>query len=115
MNASEPLPRAALTGAYAVIFVSLRNGHEQDSYGHTADRMVELAAQQPGYIGVRSARGGDGVGITVSYWRSLDDIAAWRAHAEHSLARQHGRERWYENYELQIAKIERAYDWQRND
>lgn len=115
MNVGAALPRAALTGAYAVIFVSLRTDREQDSYGATADRMVELAAQQPGYIGVRSARGADGVGITVSYWRNLDDIASWRAEAEHSLARQHGRERWYENYELQIAKIERAYDWQRND
>lgn len=118
MTGPNPLPRTVLTGAYAVIFISQRvisDGQHsgQDSYGQTADRMVELAAQQPGYIGIRSARGADGLGITVSYWRSQEEIAAWRAQAEHSLARQHGREHWYEHYELQIAKIERAYDWQR--
>ena len=108
------LTPAVLTGAYAVIFISQRTASGQDSYGVTADRMVELAAQQPGYIGVRSTRADDGLGITVSYWRSLDDIGHWRRHAEHTLARDHGRAEWYEHYELQIAKIERAYDWQRD-
>lgn len=110
MTATALLPRA-LSGAYAVIFVSQRTATGQDGYGSTADRMVELAAQQPGYIGVRSARDAEGLGITVSYWRSLDDIANWRRHAEHSLAREQGRAEWYEHYELQIARIERAYDW----
>ncbi len=120
MTDTSALPRAALTGAYAVIFISRRRAGEQDgqhseSYGATADRMVELAAQQPGYIGVRSVRDSEGLGITVSYWQSLSAIAAWRAHAEHTLAREHGRERWYDDYELQISRIERAYDWQRED
>ncbi len=106
------LPRAALVGAYAVIFISQRRAGEHDSYGATADRMLELAAQQPGYIGVRSVRDGSGLGITVSYWQGLEQIAAWRAHAEHTLAREQGRDRWYERYELQISRIERAHDWQ---
>ena len=112
MTDTDLLPRA-LAGAYAVIFVSQRTATGQDGYGITADRMVELAAQQPGYIGIRSARGTDGLGITVSYWRNLGDIANWRQQAEHTLAREQGRAEWYEHYELQIARIERAYDWQR--
>lgn len=95
---------------YAVIFTSQRT--EGDAgYGATADRMVELAAQQPGYLGVESARGADGLGITVSYWRSLDDIAAWRRQLEHRAARDQGRAQWYSHYELRIAKVERAYGW----
>ena len=94
---------------YAVIFTSLRTPGDEAGYGATADRMVELAAQQPGYLGVESVRGADGVGITVSYWETEAHIAAWRAHAEHTLARERGRSAWYGHYELRVAKVERAY------
>jgi heme-degrading monooxygenase HmoA len=98
---------------YAVIFSSQRSARDESGYGETADRMVELAAQQPGFIGVESARDAAGFGLTVSYWRSLEDIARWRAHAEHTLARDTGRAQWYMGYELRIAKVERAYGWRR--
>jgi heme-degrading monooxygenase HmoA len=93
---------------YAVVFTSQRQG-EDDGYGAMADRMQELAAQQPGYLGVESARGADGLGITVSYWASEADILAWRRNAEHTLARERGRSRWYSHFELRVAKVERAY------
>jgi heme-degrading monooxygenase HmoA len=93
---------------YAVIFTSLRSAGDA-GYGSTADRMMELAAQQPGYLGVESVRGDDGLGITVSYWESESSIADWRKHAEHTLARERGRSEWYEHYELRVAKVERAY------
>jgi heme-degrading monooxygenase HmoA len=99
---------------YAVIFTSQRAAAEL-GYGEAADRMVELASQQPGYLGVESARGDDGLGITVSYWRSLEDIAAWRRQLEHTAARNNGRAQWYTHYELRIAKVERAYGWDRED
>ena len=94
---------------YAVIFSSQRNGHDDAGYGEAAQRMVELAAQQPGFLGVESARGADGFGITVSYWESEEAIAAWRRHAEHAATRAHGRVHWYDQYELRVAKVERAY------
>jgi heme-degrading monooxygenase HmoA len=94
---------------YAVIFTSQRREGDDHGYGVTADRMVELAAQQPGYLGVESVRDASGLGITVSYWESEAHILAWRRHAEHSLARERGRTEWYEHYELRVAKVERAY------
>jgi heme-degrading monooxygenase HmoA len=94
---------------YAVIFASQRKPGDDHGYGATADRMVELAAQQPGYLGVETVRDATGFGITVSYWRSEEDIRNWRRNAEHSLAREHGRRDWYEHYELRVAKVERAY------
>ena len=99
---------------YAVIFTSQRTA-EEGGYVQTADRMVELASQQPGYLGVESARDADGLGITVSYWRSMEDIAAWRRQLEHTQARNNGRAQWYTHYELRIAKVERAYGWDRAD
>ena len=93
---------------FAVIFASRRRDGDQ-GYGATAERMAELAAQQPGYLGVETCRDADGFGITVSYWRSEEDIRNWRRNAEHTLARERGRSDWYEHYELRVAKVERAY------
>jgi heme-degrading monooxygenase HmoA len=93
---------------YAVIFTAQRTQGDR-GYGRTAERMVELAAQQPGYLGIESVRDGNGFGITVSYWESVAAIAAWRANAEHRLAQESGKSTWYEHYELRIAKVERAY------
>lgn len=93
---------------YAVIFSSQRR--ETDAgYGITADRMVELAAEQPGYLGIETVRGDNGFGITVSYWQSESDIVNWKRNTEHSLARERGRNEWYEHFELRVAKVERAY------
>ena len=74
---------------YAVIFTSRRTAVD-DGYGPMADRMVELASRQPGFLGVESTRGADGLGITVSYWSSLEAIAAWKAHGEHRVAQVRG-------------------------
>ena len=74
-----------------------------------AERMVALAAEQPGFLGVESTRGGDGFGITVSYWRDLEAIANWRRHAEHRVAQERGRSDWYAHYELRVARVERAH------
>lgn len=93
---------------YAVIFTNQRTAGDE-GYANTAERMVALAAQQPGFLGVDSVRGADGVGITVSYWASEEAIAGWRQHAEHSLAREQGRSRWYAGFQLRVAKVERAY------
>jgi heme-degrading monooxygenase HmoA len=97
---------------FAVIFTSRRTEGDND-YGATAERMVKLAAAQPGFLGVHSVREGPELGITVSYWRDEESIAAWRRHTEHTLVRNTGRERWYEAFEVQIAKVERSYGFRR--
>lgn len=93
---------------YAVIFTSTRKP-EGAGYDTMAARMLELAAQQPGFLGVESVRGADGLGITVSYWASEEAIRAWHADAEHRIAQLAGRQRWYEHFETRVARVERAY------
>jgi heme-degrading monooxygenase HmoA len=93
---------------YAVIFTSLRTAGD-NGYEQTAQRMVELASAQPGFLGVESAR--ESLGITVSYWQSLEAIAAWRAHAEHTLARERGRQQWYSQFQVRICRVERDYSF----
>jgi heme-degrading monooxygenase HmoA len=92
---------------YAVIFTSRRTAEDAEGYAAAAKRMDELARAQPGFLGVESARGEDGVGITVSYWESLEAIAAWRKHLEHLAAQASGRAKWYASFDLRVAKVER--------
>ena len=92
---------------YAVIFASTTTD-DTEGYATAAARMIELAAEVPGFLGIDSVHE-RGVGITVSYWESEDAIATWKADAEHSVVRETGRERWYASYELRVAKVERAY------
>ena len=91
---------------YAVIFTSQRTAGDH-GYAETARRMVELAREQPGFLGVDSARD-DELGITVSYWRDLESIRAWKAQAEHREAQRLGRERWYRRFTLRVARVERC-------
>ena len=92
---------------YVVIFTSVRTEGDQDNYAAMADKMVQLAAEQPGFLGIESAR--EGVGITVSYWQDLESIKQWKANAEHLLAQKLGREQWYRSFKTRIAKVERDY------
>jgi len=97
---------------YAVIFTSIRKPVDPEGYGRMAEAMDKLAAQQPGYLGAESVREGDdtdNLGITVSYWDSLEAIAAWKRNAAHQVAQQRGRDEWYASFRLRIAKVEREY------
>ncbi len=91
---------------YAVIFSSLRN-NDIEGYAETAARMVELAALQPGFLGVESSR--EDLGITISYWSDLESIKKWKAHAEHLEAQKLGMDKWYSTYMTRIALVERDY------
>lgn len=103
----KPLADTPQPPYYAVIFTSLMSD-DQEGYAATAERMLELAARQPGFLGVESARTPGSTGITVSYWRDLEAIRAWREHAEHAEARRVGREQWYSAYRLRVARVERT-------
>lgn len=103
---------------WAVIFTSRRrmglsdplgSTPSEDGYSAMAAEMEKLAASQPGYLGIESARGTDGLGLTVSYWRDEASVADWKAQARHMAAQRLGRERWYEHYVVRVAKVERAY------
>ena len=98
-------------GQYAVIFPNQFSGEDAEGYRAMAERMVALAAEQPGCCGMDSARGPDGFGITVSYWDSLDAIKIWRDVAEHQEAQRLGREKWYDTFDLHVAKIEKSYSF----
>jgi heme-degrading monooxygenase HmoA len=108
MNPSSPFAQTPEPPYYAVIFSSQRTAADA-GYAAMAERMVELAQGQAGFLGAESVRGAEGFGITVSYWSSTEAIAAWKANIEHAAAQEMGKREWYAHYELRIAKVERAY------
>ena len=94
---------------YVVAFTNQRSAADEAGYQAMAQRMVELAAQQPGFLGAESVRNAEGLGITLSYWDSLAHIAQWKNHAEHQIAQAKGKSDWYEAFFTRIAKVERDY------
>lgn len=95
---------------YAVIFTSTVTDN-LIGYKETAQRMEELAKEQPGYLGIEYSR--SELGITVSYWKDLDSIVQWKNNIEHTTAREKGRRQWYQQYQLRICKVEREYGFKR--
>ena len=96
---------------YAVIFTSTQTD-DTEGYSEMAEKMETLARHQEGFIGIESAR--NTIGITVSYWKSLEAIKNWKANTEHLFAQQKGREQWYNWYNVKICKVEREYEYEKN-
>ena len=95
---------------YAVIFSTITEDN-LEGYFETAQKMEVLAKLQKGYLGIESAR--NEIGITVSYWQTLEDIVAWKNNLEHTEARNLGRVKWYKQYQLRICKVEREYGFRK--
>lgn len=98
---------------YAVIVSSLLDSGNLDGYAAMDRRMTELGRAQPGYLGRESKTGTDGRELTVLYYRDAESIEAWKQHPEHLEAQRRGREQWYADYRIEIAKVERAYGFER--
>ncbi len=95
---------------YAVIFTSVQT-ENIEGYTEMADLMEALAKQQPGFLGIESAR--NDIGITVSYWQSLESIKNRKANLDHLVAQKKGREQWYSYYKVRICKVGREYEFER--
>jgi heme-degrading monooxygenase HmoA len=92
----------------AVVFTALRTGGD-NGYAAVADRMAELAAEQPGYLGFETARNPNGFGISVSYWLDDEAARAWKQVAEHLVAQERGAREWYAEYRIRVATVTRDY------
>ena len=101
-------------GSIAVIFLSGRTASDDAGYAAAAQAMEARAATMPGYLGIDSVRGADGTGITLSWWATREDAAAWRDDPDHARIRDQGRAVWYDWYRVIVAEVERGYDWTRH-
>lgn len=98
---------------YAVIFTSKRTEEDKEKYIEAAKRMVELARNQKGFIGVENVQDERGFGIMVSYWESLEAIQAWNKLGAHNQVQKEGKDSWYNNFSVRICRVEKMYDFQK--
>lgn len=92
---------------YAVVFTSSMTGNDPEGYAKMAESMERLAATMPGYLGIETGRGD--VGVTVSYWQDLESIENWKSNIQHQAAQQIGKAKWYQDFVVRVAKVERDY------
>lgn len=97
-----------MTPYYAVIFISIRTDVDE-GYSAMAEKMIELAMKQDGFLGVDSAR--NEIGITVSYWKDLESIKAWKENAIHKIAQEYGKSKWYKNFKVRITMVISEYEF----
>ncbi len=96
------------------IFRSLRTDHSDEEYKEWSQRMDHLVRTTPGYIEHDSFRDdASRKGVTISYFRSMPDLLAWKREPEHLEAQELGRAEFYEHYEIEVAEIVRQYEWTR--
>ncbi|HEY1180114.1 MAG TPA: antibiotic biosynthesis monooxygenase [Phytomonospora sp.] len=96
---------------YVTVFTITPSGVDPDGYAAMNDRMVELATRQPGYLGRESTVLADGSDLTVIYYTDAASIRAWQQHPEHLEAQRLGKGRWLARYRVEIARVERAYEF----
>jgi len=111
MNDSNSTAMRPSAPYYAVIFTSQRTTDDETGYARMAERMDQLARQQPGFLGVESSRDKDGSGITISYWTDLASIRAWRDNSEHRSAQEKGKQKWYESFHVRICRVEQSHSF----
>ncbi len=98
---------------YAVIFTTCRSAEPGDGYDETAAQMESLARQQPGFLGFETACE-RAWGSPFPTGATRQSIAAWKRNSDHAFAQWEGRTRWYDRYELRVARVERAYGFRRD-
>lgn len=90
---------------YAVIFTSVRSEGD-NGYGETAKQMLEMASTQPGFLGFETAR--QEIGISVSYWATLEAIREWKENVAHRQAQSRAKD-WYKAFRVRVCRVEREY------
>jgi heme-degrading monooxygenase HmoA len=97
---------------YVVVFTIVLSS-DLEGYEDMGGKMVELAFQQPGFLGMEY--GGGETELTISYWENLESISQWRNVAAHTIARDLGREKWFQAFKVRIAKVERDYEFSKDE
>jgi heme-degrading monooxygenase HmoA len=103
---TSPIASTPTPPYVAVIFSSVRTDGD-NGYDAMAQAMFELASAQPGFLGAEHAR--EDIGITVSYWRDEQAAAEWKQVAAHLVAQRRGKDQWYSDYRVRVARVLREY------
>ncbi len=95
---------------FAVIFISEKS-NDLTGYEEMDELTINLAQQQPGFIGYESVTNNQNKGIFISYWESMDAIENWRKNSIH-LAAKNQAKKWYKSYISQICKVQKNHEFE---
>jgi heme-degrading monooxygenase HmoA len=93
---------------YTVIFTSVRT-EVDEGYSEMNEALWLDAQKLPGFIGAEAFRDEDRFGVTVLYFKDLETIHEWSKYQKHLRAKEMGKQKWYSDYRVRIAKVEREY------
>jgi heme-degrading monooxygenase HmoA len=69
--------------------------------------MADLAVKMPGYVSHKAFVAEDGERLTLFEWESAETLRAWATHPEHLAVKALGRQKFYEDYRLQVCEVVR--------
>jgi heme-degrading monooxygenase HmoA len=98
-----------------ILFRSRLTDQAKEDYNAMNDEMETLVRQNPGFIDVKSYKSEDGERLTVVWWRDEDSLREWRQQMRHREAQNTGRQKWYEYYKMDVAKVERTANFERKE
>ncbi len=95
-----------------ILFFSRLTEQAGEDYYRMDEELSELVKDAPGFLGVKSFAAEDGERLTVVWWKDEETLRQWRELPRHRVAQNAGRERWYQRYRMEIARIQRrtAFD-----
>lgn len=102
------------TEVLIITFRSRLTDQAGEDYQATNTEMEALVRQNPGFIDVKSYKSDDGERLTLVWWNDEESLREWREQVRHRAAQSTGRQKWYQYYKMEVAKVIRESSFQRS-
>jgi heme-degrading monooxygenase HmoA len=96
-----------------ILFRSRMTTQAGDDYDRLLAKMGGYVQEQPGFVDVKSFTADDGERLTIVWWKDKEKLEQWRQNERHRIAKNLGRERWYEYYRMELAEVFLTSDFDR--
>ena len=91
------------------VFRSRVHEETRPAYVKTGKKMAEIGQNMPGFISFKQFHAADGEQVTIVEFETDEQQQAWANHPEHLEARKHGREEWFDTYDIAVCEVIRRY------
>jgi heme-degrading monooxygenase HmoA len=78
-------------------------------YSKLAGEMLALAETMPGFIAFKTFAAEDGERVSIVEFADHKSHHAWRKHPRHLEAQRLGRDKFYNEFRIQVCTLEREY------
>jgi heme-degrading monooxygenase HmoA len=99
-------------GQVVTVFRSRLREDAAPGYHDTADEMLALARQMPGFVDFKSFHADDGERVSLVTFADQASQDGWREHVAHREAQRRGRADWYAAYSIQVSNCTKAHEFE---